>query len=466
MDQENNQSSKAKILQACTMKKVSDLVVKALSQELASAFETIGEMKAKHKIEMAALEKEKLDLANELSEAQEMIEQMRCCYESMKAGILDGQNQVQVLRKRVGHLNQKLECFSKEKEIAQELLQEQNGDLVEMKSILRHIFEHHGNPLLHSASKTGDVKLTKILMDIGRADAEINAKDDHGFTALHKAVKNGEMEIAEILISNGANPESQTKTGETCIHLAAVNGHIELVEKLIKIGAQVDAKNQTGETPLHGAAETGQWRIAEILISNGATVDSKAEKNGQTPLHYAAKNGCFKVARILVDYGANVHDGVVNEAAANGHSELVEYLISQGADMEERSPSAVNIAIRNGHVDVIEVLLKKGADLSKLEHFSICQAIRNRHTEVLKYLISKGVQLEMLQMFLYDSVMRSDVETVEYVLELGADPKDKTMGRNPLCAAMSRYYNLQSLLTPEEKLKLEKIIALLEEKGF
>ena len=87
MDQENNQSSKSKILQACTMKKaessVSEIMVKVLSQKLASAFETIGEMKAKHKIEMAALEKEKLDLANELSEAQEMIEQMRAKFHTL-----------------------------------------------------------------------------------------------------------------------------------------------------------------------------------------------------------------------------------------------------------------------------------------------------------------------------------------------------------------------------------------------
>ena len=173
---------------------------------------------------------------------------------------------------------------------------------------------------------------------------------------------------------------------------------------------------------------------------------------------------------MLVEYGANVHNVLLNESVANGHLELVEFLISQGvAVVNELSlPIAVNIAIRNGHVDIIEILMKKGAHFLKWEDFSkfdfsTNQAIKNRHTEVMRYLISKGVQLER---FLLDSIECNDVIAVEYLLELGADGKAKTFsGWSCLEMAMSRYYSLQSYIDSEERLKSEKIIALLQEKG-
>jgi hypothetical protein len=49
----------------------------------------------------------------------------------------------------------------------------------------------------------------------------------------------------------------------------------------------LNAKHNGGGTPLHWAARKGQKEIVELLISNGANVNAQDEDGG-TPLFYAS----------------------------------------------------------------------------------------------------------------------------------------------------------------------------------
>eukprot|EP00037_Helgoeca_nana_P002118 m.31902 g.31902 ORF g.31902 m.31902 type:complete len:129 (-) comp12376_c0_seq1:236-622(-) len=57
----------------------------------------------------------------------------------------------------------------------------------------------------------------------------------------------------------------------------------------------------------------------------------------------------------------------IHYAADSGHTAVVEYLISKGAEVDKRDKhgiTAVLAAIWEGHVDTVKVLLEKGADKS------------------------------------------------------------------------------------------------------
>jgi ankyrin repeat protein len=82
-------------------------------------------------------------------------------------------------------------------------------------------------------------------------------------------------------------------------------------------GADVNAKNVDGWTPLHEAAFGGRKEIVELLISNGADVNAKHDGFGTTPLHRAAYRGHKEIVELLIGKGADV-----NAKNANGETPI------------------------------------------------------------------------------------------------------------------------------------------------
>jgi len=109
------------------------------------------------------------------------------------------------------------------------------------------------------------------------------------------------------------------------IFYAAQSGTVEDVKYFIeKKGVNVNTKRSDttslflGETPLHTAAYYGNVEVVKYLISKGANINEK-NNVGFTPLHNAA-----------MDTGHEEHD--------TGKLEVAELLISKGADVNIEGP--------------------------------------------------------------------------------------------------------------------------------
>lgn len=70
---------------------------------------------------------------------------------------------------------------------------------------------------LHSATSTGDLTMTAILLSHG---ADPNVKEFLGGTPLHTAAGEGKLEIVQLLVRHGASPTLRTNAGETPLDLA------------------------------------------------------------------------------------------------------------------------------------------------------------------------------------------------------------------------------------------------------
>lgn len=72
-------------------------------------------------------------------------------------------------------------------------------------------------------------------------------------------------------------------------------------------GHDVNSQDYAGWTPLHEAANFGNLEIVNYLVTHGADIDhSGGEKcNWVTPLIDAASNGYVEVMRLLIKKGAN-----------------------------------------------------------------------------------------------------------------------------------------------------------------
>jgi ankyrin repeat protein len=65
----------------------------------------------------------------------------------------------------------------------------------------------------------------------------------------------------------------------------------------------VNAGHFWGWTPLHSAAEEGHKDLVELLITKGANVNAKDE-DGVTPLQYAKIEGHTGIVELLRKHGA------------------------------------------------------------------------------------------------------------------------------------------------------------------
>jgi ankyrin repeat protein len=82
------------------------------------------------------------------------------------------------------------------------------------------------------------------------------------------------------------------------------------------------------------ACEEGNFKSVEYLISKGANVNEKG-KYGSTPLHFASQNGHLNVVEYLISKGANVNVNNNNNGwtplCCARRNDIRDYLISKGA---------------------------------------------------------------------------------------------------------------------------------------
>lgn len=80
-------------------------------------------------------------------------------------------------------------------------------------------------------------------------------------------------------------------------------------------------------------------------------------------------------------------------AATAGHSECVDFLISQGAEVElvdVKGQTALYVAVVNGHLDCVRILLEAGADPNGSRHHRstpLYHAARVGRVDILQELI-------------------------------------------------------------------------------
>ena len=111
------------------------------------------------------------------------------------------------------------------------------------------------------------------------------------------------------------------------IHQAVFDGNIEAIKQAIADGVDVNSKGIGGFTPLLIAAMEGHNEVVELLISKGADVDARWHGDGATPLRFAAARGYKEIVELLISKGADV-----NAKAVTGETPL-DYAKGETTDL-------------------------------------------------------------------------------------------------------------------------------------
>ncbi|XP_071037934.1 serine/threonine-protein phosphatase 6 regulatory ankyrin repeat subunit B-like [Parasteatoda tepidariorum] len=267
----------------------------------------------------------------------------------------------------------------------------------------------------------GTKKAFELLIAHG---ADINAKSSDGSTPLHFALTNGEDEVVELLIKEGADVEAKYSDDRTPLFLADGKKAFEL---LIAHGADINAKSSEGYTPLHFALMIEEDEVVELLIKEGADVEAK-DSEDKTPLFFADSKKAFELlVAISADINAKSSEGytLLHNSVKNGNDEIVELLITEGADVEAKSNHDETPMFFTVSKNVFELLIAKGANInakSSEGYTPLHSAVMNGRDEVVELLIKEGADVEDKDYFERTPIFYARSKRVhEFLIANGAD---------------------------------------------
>jgi ankyrin repeat protein len=246
------------------------------------------------------------------------------------------------------------------------------------------------------------------------------------------------------------------------LHLATEVGDVQIVQKLLARGVDPNKKDSSGDVPLGIAVENGDLLMARHLIAAETDVKVIRQLSGGTRvrslLHTAVYYCDAPMAKLLVERGADVLAETDAKWSALGLAMVypqciatIEAIVKAGKlDVNAPIPfhntgwstqgvgsSPLLIAITFNNAKAIPTLLKLGGDTSRpgpwgfpVGHF----AAYFGHVETLEAMRAAGIDLlrpiapdrpHAGETYLMHAVHGGKERAIEYLLRLGADPKQK-----------------------------------------
>ncbi|XP_026809344.1 transient receptor potential cation channel subfamily A member 1 isoform X2 [Rhopalosiphum maidis] len=301
---------------------------------------------------------------------------------------------------------------------------------------------------LHLAVELNRVAVLQVMCKF-KDRIEIGQGGKHGRTALHLAAIHDNDECARILMRDlGADNRQPCHNGYYPIHEAAKNAASRTMEVLLQWAeSRGNSRHQMisffdaeGNVPLHSAVHSGDFKAVELCLKSGAKISTQ-QYDLSTPVHLACAQGAIDIVRLM--FGLQPDEKAqclcscdvqkmtpLHCAAMFDRSEIVQYLIEEGADinaLDKESRSPLLLAASRSGWRTVASLIRLGADI---------QVKDSSKRNVLHLVVMYGGRLDE---FAHEITMANH----QGALELLLNEKDNT-GCSPLHYA-SRGGHIRSL---------------------
>jgi ankyrin repeat protein len=257
-------------------------------------------------------------------------------------------------------------------------------------------------------------------------------------TAAHLGLQSSPKDSAEAMafamIGNGLDPNLANADGDTILHCAARTDFPRVIRLLLQKGASVNGKNAAGQTPLDIAIAAGNVGAADLL-RNAASIpqDYYADRFSYDP----------KFAALRRDDTQGLPKDFINNFIVFSHFgfDRVKKLIELCSDLLNTRASwdelPVEAAAHMGRADIGGLFLDRGAS------YSICTATVFGSLADVKRMLAEGPRrihergAHSFPLLFYTAFGKPQLETAEYLIGAGADPKEDMRGRTVLHTAAS-----------------------------
>ncbi|XXG94925.1 hypothetical protein Hte_001184 [Hypoxylon texense] len=352
--------------------------------------------------------------------------------------------------------------------------EEGSEDAKDLVTIINAQAGHKKKTALIYAAVAGNLDLARTLIELG---ADVHSSEDEGFNAMCRAAMMNDVEMVRLLADSGCEVDSNRSDGRHSLHDACAWGSQQVIEELLKRGAAPDHLDEDKIPPiavastwgliraikqmipasskdsislaLVYAARYGYHEIVTTLLDAGADINYQ-DGFGNTPLQFSCWNSNSRVTQLLlprmpdINRPDNDNFTATADAARRGAFECLKLLLDAGADPEIESSSGKKPLIRaaEANIDCFRLLLERGAQailpaaiekpnatpfsnglsfLAGLAHKFSVDAVK-AYLEYLKPRISEDAFSSEINEALATAAYASKLETLEVLLEYGADP--------------------------------------------
>ncbi|CAI7644965.1 unnamed protein product, partial [Penicillium pancosmium] len=261
-------------------------------------------------------------------------------------------------------------------------------------------------PLFH-ASAIGTERHHMIHFLI-RNGADLNWRDDHQQTPLLYSLERKFLPAARDLLGySGTEVTSRDSKGRNAIWYATAHQDKEMIRAFLDRGVDAFIPDYKGIDPINLAILKQNSTVLTMLLDHGKTMPSAANldgpNNGEHPLFIATRNGSKEMVQILISYGANLNirnrkgRSLLHQAAIKGKSDILQMLL--GYDMislsaiDARGATALHWAAKRGHKSIVKILLAfPGIEINSRdvdEATPLCIAIRENQQSVALQILSE-----------------------------------------------------------------------------
>lgn len=252
--------------------------------------------------------------------------------------------------------------------------------LRENLSVLRHLLSFQGPTtealaeyLFGFAVEAENMMVIKTMLRMGLSSN--SSRTTQILTPLQHASKTGNIELTRLLVDNGAEldtaPSTYLLNSFTPLMLAVKAQNPDLVNLLTAAGASLNMKARSGDSALSIATRLGNLTLVRILISKGADVNWLIFNDEETEslLSLAAGTGSIKLTECILDAGSEEMGPAVFSATVRGEMEIIQILLDAGADINypsHKGLTALTGAIIRKNAKLADFLLGEGANVNGL----------------------------------------------------------------------------------------------------
>lgn len=265
-------------------------------------------------------------------------------------------------------------------------------------------------PLL-MAAKAGNKQMVDYLVEKG---ADPLAKDNFGRTTLMYAAASGNVELVKFFLAKGAEINALDKYNQNALVFAVRENRTDAAKFLLGKGAQVNIVKPMTEEEKKALEEAKKKAEKERKIKE-AVYNQTEEKRDKTVLFWAVEHGNLELVKLLVAKGAPVLvkdvkkrvETIIYETG-KGDIEKTEEVVEETirTAYERGQKNLLMYAAEGGHLEVLKFLVSKGAKIEETDgetvrnplHFVVAQPKGTPEKEeklaaVTKYLIEEGKKM-------------------------------------------------------------------------